>query len=1669
MIKLSTFIGFFLISIIPALSQDFIEVAEAQGILPGGCGDCNEGGGVSFADFNGDGLDDITFGTESGEPMLFYQNNGSSFDLLNPAPVSITDETKQILWNDIDNDGDKDLFVCNYNAPNRLFENEGNLVMSEITTLAGLPINNNPTYSASFGDYNNDGFLDLFVTEWGESFNLRNRLYRNNGNNTFIDVNNDTGVGQNSNLTLATAFLDINNNGLQDIYNSSDRYQDVSEMLKNTCDQIFEDISSSSNTDVMINSMCVTVGDYDNDGDSDIYVTNSEQGNLLLRNNGDETFTNVASTFGVEVNKFTWGSNFFDCDNDMDLDLYVSQSHASLQDVFTRTLYINDIPNGNFYEAEAPGMEGDSLHSFSNAIGDFNNDGRPDIVVNNANPSINDDFDFHLWQNTTENFNNWIKVFLVGTESNRDGIGSWIEIYVNGNKYVRYRHSGIGYLAQNSSAELIGLGPNTMIDSIKVRWLSSNVDVLYNVSANQFLTIAETPTGAPFQCGCDYTPPATANDAEICQGDDLPELMASVGNGMTVDWYDAPVGGNLLLEGSITFTPSSLGTYYAEARDPETDCFSNTRAAVSIIVYDTPIAEAGEDQSVCLGQMAMFTATVSGGDGNFSYEWNSGAGTNQSFSVSPNSTTTYSLEVTDGNGCSSTDEVTAIVFPFPLVIAGVDTTICQNECHSLSFNISGGTAPYSHIWSGNGDTLVCPLVTTNYSVTVTDNNNCSSSDVTKVTVASLPIIDIGDDLSLCLGDCNTFDPEISEGTEPYSLTWSGDNAESVCPDNSGNYMVTIYDGNECSSSDTVNITVNLPLPAIELDTSICPGTCITISAADYNLSSFEIDGNSLPNATICETGSHEFEVNDLNGCSTLLTLELDFIQAPIADAGEDMVINCFQPIVNIGGPGTTIGPNLVYLWSNGVTSPTQQILQEGTYDFSVVDMSTGCVSSPDTVIITTDLESPTIITGDDIELTCATPTASLSGVGSSSGADFSYEWSTPDGNIVDGTTTLNPIVDSEGTYLLTVTNSNNGCTSSASQIVTKAGMPEITVESLTDILCFGDQTGAIDISVSGGLEDYTYEWSNGAETEDISGIPAGEYEVTVTDGNGCEVSMSATVETPGVIQIQFSVTDESASGANNGIISTTIAGGIADYSFEWNTGSSESDLTALAPGWYYLTLTDTNNCMAMDSTYVNNFECGTLAAESSGIMSICPGSSGGSITINEISGGEGPYTLLWSNGETTSTVENLQGGLYACSVSDDNNCNLILNFEIIEEDNIPPTLVIQDVSIYLDENGTATLSPEMIDAGSSDNCSEVNFIIENSTFDCPETGIYAIPVILSDESNLYDTAIVNVTIFDTIAPVFTNCPSDIITENCLSVEYQLPVANDNCEGLTYELTDGMISGSTFPVGTTVVSYLVTDEADNTADCTFNITVESSLSVSVQTSPFNCDSILTYSATLTPQGGTPDYTYAWNDGTTTPENLISLEGPWSWTVTDSQGCNFQGDFTIEIPDVIEAILVTSPETDTESNGGIEAIISGGQSPYTFEWSNSTGTIVANTEDLNDVPTDIYCLLITDFNGCTLTQCDTVDQITHTIDEKLSSEISIAPNPSSGKISVGFEMTDQKEATLILLDINGKLLLRTRKGNTAKKVEIDLSEFSDGIYLMKIIVGNRMVIKKVLINK
>jgi hypothetical protein len=465
--------------------SDIVGITQSTGVV-------SMGGGISFIDYDGDGWDDITLGTGDGQSIQFYKNYDGFFVQESLLPIDLNFQNKSINWVDFDNDGDKDLFVTSQTNGNRLFERLSDNSLIDITISAGFVTENMFTFGASWGDVNNDGCLDVYLSNYKDGTTITNYFYQNNCDGTFSEVTDIIGLTNTAALTFCSGFFDFNNDGWQDLYIANDKIHQ-NHLYKNNGDGTFIDISESSGTDLIIDAMSVTIDDFNSDGYLDIFMTNTPNheattigGTVLLKNNGDETFTNISENSGTQLNSWSWGANFFDSENDGDLDLYVSCSYDGSEGFPSYGFYEN-LGSEAFLNSETAGFD-NSISSYSTAIGDTNNDGLLDIIVNNNNHKP------LVWNNLTTTNNNYLKLKLIGTVSNRDAIGTRIEMSINDNLQYRYVMCGEGYLSQNSLEQTFGVGENTNIDYIKVTWLSGTVDILYNVIANQSITLVEGST-----------------------------------------------------------------------------------------------------------------------------------------------------------------------------------------------------------------------------------------------------------------------------------------------------------------------------------------------------------------------------------------------------------------------------------------------------------------------------------------------------------------------------------------------------------------------------------------------------------------------------------------------------------------------------------------------------------------------------------------------------------------------------------------------------------------------------------------------------------------------------------------------------------------------------------------------------------------------------------------------------------------------------------------------------------------------------------------------------------------------------------------------------------------------------------------------------------------------
>ncbi len=496
------------------------------------------GNGAAFFDYDEDGDQDlfIVNGTrldqdEASRPSnTLYRNNGDGTFV----DVTAASGLEQYGWgqgasvSDIDNDGDLDLFITYY-GPNRLYRNNGDGTFTEISKAAGL---DHPAWGvgAAFADYDRDGVSDLFVANYvdfdpadtpepGEAPNCffmgivvhcgpkglplpKHLLYHGRGDGTFEDVSGVSGVAVDPRYGLGAVWGDYDNDGDVDLYVTND--VTPNNLYENEGNGRFTDIALIAgvayNEDGRAQAgMGVDFGDFDNDGWLDLHVTNfSHDHNALYRNTGEGYFTDVSFTSGVGEASFYflgWGSGFEDFDRDGWLDIFIANGHV-YPEVNTqpteshfaqRDLLFRNLGDGRFREM---GMEsGPALSSVrvgrGAAFGDYDNDGDVDIAVVNMNDPLS------LLRNESAPHHHWLGLRLIGRQSARDALGSRVTVTAGELLQIREVKSGSSYLSQNDLRILFGLGTIDKIDRVEIRWPSGQEQVLDDVSLNQYIRVIE--------------------------------------------------------------------------------------------------------------------------------------------------------------------------------------------------------------------------------------------------------------------------------------------------------------------------------------------------------------------------------------------------------------------------------------------------------------------------------------------------------------------------------------------------------------------------------------------------------------------------------------------------------------------------------------------------------------------------------------------------------------------------------------------------------------------------------------------------------------------------------------------------------------------------------------------------------------------------------------------------------------------------------------------------------------------------------------------------------------------------------------------------------------------------------------------------------------------------
>ncbi|MEI7803133.1 MAG: hypothetical protein WCI97_10835, partial [Bacteroidota bacterium] len=611
----------------------------------------------------------------------------------------------------------------------------------------------------------------------------------------------------------------------------------------------------------------------------------------------------------------------------------------------------------------------------------------------------------------------------------------------------------------------------------------------------------------------------------------------------------------------------------------------------------------------------------------------------------------------DAAGCST---ITDFNIP-PATAFALSTTQINVPCSgasvgSIDLTVNSINTPFNFIWSNGSVTEdLSNLAAGTYTVTVTDNTGCTGTTSVTITQLSNPAVALTPTNVACNGgSTGSISSLVNGGTAPYLYNWSnGANTSNINSLPIGNYTVTVTDANGCTA--TASVTLTQPNPnVITLEHED-----ITCGSDNGEVQIDNITGGGGPFTYLWSTGGTQNQIDNLTpgtysvtvtnaaGCTSTASVTLVSISFPVlSETHVNTTCGNTNGSINISVLGG-IAP-FSYLWSNGDLTQDLNAVGAGTYTVTITDAN-GCTDNL-TVTLTNSV-GPTLSFSTTNPPCFGTPMGSIDLTVNGGTAPYSYIW-----NSGDVTQDLTNVLS--GIYIVTVTDAN-GCTITQGVILLDGATINLSSTQI-NVNCFGGGTGSIDLSVNGGTVPYFYSWSNGANTQDISNLFAGNYAVTVTDGFGCTATTNITITQPPPLAFSDVITNATCL-ANTGAIDITVNGGNAPYSYTWSNGAVTQDLNGINSGTYSVTI--------LDATFCSYTWTGVVAAAIPPTLSethfdAACGLANGSINLS-VNGGLPGFTFTWSNGAVTEDISNLNAGSYTVTVTDANGCTATTNSTII--------------------------------------------------------------------------------------------------------------------------------------------------------------------------------------------------------------------------------------------------------------------------------------------------------------------------------------------------------------------------------------------------------------------
>ena len=955
----------------------------------------------------------------------------------------------------------------------------------------------------------------------------------------------------------------------------------------------------------------------------------------------------------------------------------------------------------------------------------------------------------------------------------------------------------------------------------------------------------------------------------------------------------------------------------------------------------------------CFGQTnGSVTLTVTGGTAPYTYSWSSGE---TSKNISNKAAGKYIVSILDAQNCTLKD-TTDITTPAAITATKTVTNVnCFGQnTGSVTLTPAGGTAPFSYSWSSGETTKdITNKAAGRYIVTILDAKNCSIKDTSDITqpVAAIALSQVVTNVACNGASTGAINLTVVGGTPAFSYSWTGANGftasiEDITNLRAGGYSVTVTDSKGCAQTlGPITVSESAAMTVIPIVTnSTCGQTNGAISitpaggTAPYTFKWTGSNGYSATTQNISNltAGSYTVEIMDAGSCK--------ITSAPISVSSANPTFSLSNVVTNAscnGGDNGSIvltvtggNGNFTYNWtgSNTFAATTKNIstLKAGSYIVTVTETGTGCQVVSSAINIT----EPTVLTigtPQKTDVKCKDESTGSIAINVSGGnGSYTYAWTGPNNFTATNTPNIGPL--KAGTYNVTVTDAK-GCTANTAVTINEPSSGvTIGTPSVTDVICNGGTNGSIVISVQGGTPQYSFVWSNQSTQQNLSNIAAGTYVVTVTDGNGCKNSKSIEVKQPNAIAITGSVST-SVIGCI-GTITLSVSGGTLPYSYAWTgsgiTNSTNKDQSGLCPNeTYSVTVTDGNNCTSTKQFTITGQIAPPIRLTDSTVVSQagCPGQNLGAINI-AFTGGRAPFTFEWINasGAIVWREQNLRdrtAGRYRIKIIDVVGQSYLSAEIEIKESASTINIAVAGIAPESCEgnNGEITLN---ISGGSAPYKFVWNDGLTSQDRRNIKAGTYAITVsdagaCLTQKGGIrVEKQLCALSI--TSANKGNNCFGDKNGSVTINIQNGEPgytirwsatdsvrVNNSPRKDATYEIRN-------LAAGTYIVT--ITDSKGQVTTVTEEVKQPSEIIITknVSNDAGNCSGSIVLSVT----GGTPTYSYVWNDGALSRDRFnICANSILSVTITDSKGC-----FKSTANDTIKAVVVPSACANVRINTNFE---------------------------------------------------------------------------------------------------------------------------------------------------